>query len=124
MAKPGDILQGRYKIIRLLGRGGQGAVYEAEDLRLKITVALKESFYGHDEHLRKEFEREARLLARLEHPALPRVWDHFIEGEGQFLVMSLIHGDDLGRLLKRRGNPFPVDKVLVWADKLLVIPLG
>ena len=87
------VLQGRYKIVRQLGQGGMGTVYEAIDQRLDTTVALKETFFD-DERLRKQFEREARLLARLHHPALPRVSDHFPEGDGQFLVMYLVFALD------------------------------
>ena len=94
-----------------------GAVYEAVDQRLDTTVALKETLFA-DERLRKQFEREARLLARLHHPALPRVSDHFSEGDGQFLVMQFIPGDDLSEDGARRG-PFPADQVLTWADQLL-----
>ena len=64
------ILQDRYRIVRPLGRGGMGAVYEATDLRLSRTVALKETLAETDD-LRRAFEREARLLANLRHPALP-----------------------------------------------------
>src|SRR4030088_683967 len=96
------VLQGRYRIIRQLGQGGMGAVYEALDDRLDTTVALKEPFFT-DEKLRKQFEREARLLARMHHPALPRVSDHFNEAEGQFLVMQFIAGDDLAQMIK--GKP-------------------
>jgi serine/threonine protein kinase len=72
-----------------------------------------------DERLRKQFEREARLLARLHHPALPRVSDHFSEGDGQFLVMQFIPGDDLSEKMARKRGPFPPDQVLTWADQLL-----
>lgn len=112
------ILQGRYRIVPQLGRGGMGAVYEAIDERLKSVVALKETFLETEE-MRRAFEREASLLANLRHPALPIVTDHFVEGNGQFLVMQMIRGDDLEALLERRGNPFPPDEVLNWADKLL-----
>jgi serine/threonine protein kinase len=112
------ILQGRYKIVRQLGQGGMGTVYEAIDQRLDTTVALKETFFA-DERLRKQFEREARLLARLHHPALPRVSDHFSEGDGQFLVMQFIPGDDLSEMMTQRRGPFPTDQVLTWADQLL-----
>ena len=95
-----------------------GAVYEAVDQRLDTTVALKETLFA-DERLRKQFEREARLLARLHHPALPRVSDHFSEGDGQFLVMQFIPGDDLSEMMTRKHGPFPVDQVLTWADQLL-----
>jgi serine/threonine protein kinase len=95
-----------------------GAVYEAIDERLDFTIALKETFFA-DERLRKQFEREARLLARMHHPALPRVSDHFSEGEGQFLVMHFIAGDDLAEMSTKKGGPFPVAEVLTWADQLL-----
>lgn len=95
-----------------------GAVYEAIDERLDATVALKETFFA-DERLRKQFEREARLLARMHHPALPRVSDHFAEGEGQFLVMQFITGEDLAHMLTVKQGPFPIDQVLTWADQLL-----
>jgi hypothetical protein len=112
------ILQSRYRIIRQLGQGGMGAVYEALDERLDTTVALKETLFA-DERLRKQFEREARLLARMHHPALPRVSDHFSEGDGQFLVMQFIPGDDLSQMMARKQGPFPPDQVLTWGDQLL-----
>jgi serine/threonine protein kinase len=95
-----------------------GAVYEALDERLDTTVALKETLFA-DERLRKQFEREARLLARMHHPALPRVSDHFAEGDGQFLVMQFIPGDDLSQMMTQKQGPFPPDQVLTWGDQLL-----
>jgi serine/threonine protein kinase len=118
MLTPNTLLQGRYLIVRQLGQGGMGAVYEAIDQRLDTTVALKETLFT-DEKLRKQFEREARLLARLHHPALPRVSDHFSEGDGQFLVMQFIPGDDLAEMMARKKGPFPTDQVVTWADQLL-----
>ncbi len=118
MLTPDTILQGRYRIIRQLGQGGMGAVYEAVDERLDTTVALKETLFA-DERLRRQFEREARLLARLHHPALPRVSDHFSEGDGQFLVMQYIPGDDLSEMMSKRQGPFPASQVMSWADQLL-----
>jgi serine/threonine protein kinase len=118
MLTPGTLLQNRYLIVRPIGQGGMGAVYLAEDRRLGNNVALKETFFS-DELLRKAFEREARLLANLHHPALPRVIDHFTEGDGQFLVMGYIPGEDLAEMLKRRNEAFPVADVLDWADQLL-----
>ena len=112
------VLQDRYLIVRQLGQGGMGAVYEAVDQRLDTTVALKETLFA-DERLRKQFEREARLLARMHHPALPRVSDHFSEGDGQFLIMQFIAGDDLAAMIANRRGPFPPDQVLTWADQLL-----
>lgn len=118
MLTPETVLQGRYRIVRPLGQGGMGTVYEAIDERLDSTVALKETLFA-DERLRKQFEREARLLARMHHQALPRVSDHFSEGDGQFLIMQFIPGDDLAEKSSQRGSPFPVAEVMTWADQLL-----
>jgi eukaryotic-like serine/threonine-protein kinase len=117
MLTEGTVLQERYRIIRQLGQGGMGAVYEAVDERLDTTVALKETFFA-EERLRKQFEREARLLARMHHPALPRVSDHFNEAEGQFLVMQYIAGQDLFEMLAAQNGPFPESEVTRWADQL------
>jgi serine/threonine protein kinase len=95
-----------------------GAVYEALDQRLRRTVALKETLVTIND-LRRAFEREARLLANLNHPSLPRVIDHFSEDAGQYLVMDYIPGDDLKALLEKQGHPFPVYDVMRWANDLL-----
>ena len=119
MITPGTTLQGRYRVVRQLARGGMGTVYEALDERLDATVALKETSFD-DEEFRRQFEREARLLARLSHPALPRVSDHFNEGGGQFLVMQFVPGKDLDEMRRaREGGSFPSAQVLEWADQLL-----
>ncbi|MDT4966535.1 MAG: eukaryotic-like serine/threonine-protein kinase [Acidobacteriota bacterium] len=118
MLAPNTLLQNRYLIVRAIGHGGMGTVYLARDERLAHTVALKETFFT-DERLRKAFEREARLLAHLRHPALPKVTDHFDEDGGQFIVMEFIAGDDLEMLLAQRGKPFPIDEVVHWGDELL-----
>lgn len=118
MPAPDTVLQGRYRIVRQLGRGGMGAVYEAMDERLSRTVALKETL-AESLELKRAFEREARLLANLRHPVLPKVIDHFTEDDGQFLVMEFIPGSDLGELLARRAHPFSPAEVLRWADDLL-----
>jgi serine/threonine protein kinase len=95
-----------------------GAVYEAVDQRLDTTVALKETF-SLDSRLRRQFEQEARLLARLHHPALPRVSDYFTEGDRAFLVMQFIAGADLAEIIATQPGPFPRNQVIAWADQLL-----
>jgi serine/threonine protein kinase len=112
------VLQDRYRIVKQLGKGGMGAVYEAVDQRLGITVALKETL-SVDESARKQFEQEARLLASLQHPALPRVSDHFAEADRAFLVMQFIAGVDLARIIYQQPGPFPREQVVAWADQLL-----
>ena len=118
MLAPNSVLQNRYLIVRQIGQGGMGAVYLARDQRLNNDVAIKETFANTD-RLRKAFEREAQLLAGLRHPALPVVSDHFTEGDGQFLVMQFITGDDLETLIHRQGYPFSSAEVTEWADQLL-----
>jgi serine/threonine protein kinase len=119
------LLHGRYRIIRAIGRGGMGAVYEAHDTRLGASVALKwlqPPPGASDLQTRvmlRAFEREARILARLRHAALPGVTDYFGDDDGQYLVMQYIPGDDLAELLARRKEPFAPAQVLAWADALL-----
>ncbi len=122
MLGSGVILQNRYRILRKLGQGGMGTVYLAEDQRFGSKVALKEARFERED-ARRAFEREAGLLNRLRHPALPVVMDYFTEGQGQYLIMQFIPGSDLEELLvekleKNRG-PFPIDQALQWADRLL-----
>ena len=68
---------------------------------------------------RKQFAQEAHLLAGLQHPALPRVSDHFTEGDRAFLVMQFIAGVDLAKIIVQQPGPFPRDQVVAWADQLL-----
>src|SRR2546428_8699786 len=118
LLSPNTILQSRYRIVRQLGKGGMGAVYEAVDLRLDTTVAVKQTLTA-DEDLWKQFEREARLLAQLNHSALPHVSDYFTEGNRAFCVMQFIEGADLAEIIARQPGPFPRNRVVAWADQLL-----
>ncbi|MEZ5425252.1 MAG: protein kinase [Pyrinomonadaceae bacterium] len=113
------LIQDRYLIVHLIGKGGMGEVYLAVDQRLGSAVALKRTFFSDDDLLASAFEREARILANLRHPILPKVSDHFIEGDNQFLVMEHITGDDLSKRLEKTNQPFPLSWVLFWADQLL-----
>jgi serine/threonine protein kinase len=115
---PGKILQNRYLVQKLIGQGGMGAIFIATDRRFDSTVAIKQTFYS-DANMQKAFEREARLLNSLRHPALPRVSDHFFEDDGQFLVMEYIAGNDLMEMMEKRGKAFPFQDVLGWTDQLL-----
>lgn len=104
-----------------------GRVYQAVDKNLGIIVALKHMLVdssdlpgaSQDTHLHNALKREARLLATLRHPALPKVMDYFVTEAGHFLMMEYIPGDDLGMMLEQRGGPFSLDEVLRWADQLL-----
>ncbi|MBM4425043.1 MAG: serine/threonine protein kinase [Chloroflexi bacterium] len=116
--KPGQLLNDRYRIDALLAQGGMSAVYDAFDTRLNVRCAIKENLLFTEASTR-QFEREAKMLAALRHLNLPRVTDHFIvAGQGQYLVMDFIEGEDLNQRLKRLG-PLPEADVLRWADDVL-----
>ena len=89
---PNTMVQGRYLVVQLIGKGGMGEVYLAVDQRLGSAVALKRTSFAEDANLAAAFEREAKILARLRHPVLPKVSDHFTDGGDQFLVMEHISG--------------------------------
>jgi len=112
--KTGDIIQNRYRIVRLVGQGGFGAVYRAWDINVSQPVALKENL-GVEAEAQRQFEREATLLAGLRHANLPRVTDHFIlPGQGQYLVMDYVEGKSLAVLLKERGGTLPEAEAVEW----------
>lgn len=122
-----QILHNRYRIIRQLGHGGMGAVYEAHDNVFDTTCAVKEIMLDlskssnpkQQEMLLRAFEREAKLLAKIKHEAVPHVRDYFTDDNRQYLVMELVEGKDLGELLEERKTPFPLDDVMRWMDQLL-----
>ncbi len=116
---PNTLIQNRYLVVHLIGKGGMGEVYLAVDQRLGSAVALKRTFFSDDEQLGNAFEREARTLARLRHPVLPKVSDHFTEQGTQYLVMEHISGEDISKRLEANKKPFPLSWVLFWADHLL-----
>jgi serine/threonine protein kinase len=113
--EPGFLLHNRYRVSEVITRGGMGAIYRAYDESLNITVAIKENFYTTDEYSR-QFKREATMLASLRHPNLPRVTDHFVlSGEGQYLVMDFIEGEDLKMHLDKTGVLKEDDIIIIGA---------
>jgi len=116
---PGTVLAGRYRIVGLLGRGGMGEVYRADDLKLDQPVALKFLPHGLDEDGERlaRFYREVRVARQVSHPAVCRVYD-VGEAEGHFfLSMELVDGENLASLLRRIGR-LPPDKALDIARQL------
>jgi len=101
-----------------------GAVYRAWDMRLDVVMALKEMIPqpGLDAQtltqLRQQFQQEAMVLARLNHPHLVRVTDFFEEGNNAYLVMDFVEGENLAQCIEREGA-LPEAQVLGWADQLL-----
>jgi hypothetical protein len=103
---PGSMLAGRYRIIGLLGRGGMGEVYRADDVKLGQTVALKflPREMSADAVWRERFFAEVRITRQLSHPNICRVYDIADVDGRHFLSMEFIDGEDLASLLRRIGN--------------------
>jgi serine/threonine protein kinase len=120
----GEVIDTRYRIVKLLGQGGMGAVYRAWDMRLEKPIALKEmvpQFNLSDEMLaglREQFRQEAQTLATLVHPNLVRVTDYFSWEGKEYLVMDFVEGENLAELIARDGAQ-PEEQVLEWAEQLL-----
>ncbi len=116
---PGDVLVGRYRIVALLGRGGMGEVYRADDLSLDQPVALKflAPAVTRDQNAVTRFRNEVRIARQVSHPNVCRVYD-LAEVEGDyFLSMEYVDGEDLGSLLRRIGR-LPEDKALDISRRL------
>ncbi len=126
--KTGEVMRGRYRIHERIGQGGMGNIYLADDLRLEgRKCALKE--VEHDRNVppkmlkeaRQQFLHEATVLARLDHPNLPKVSDFFSVGPRDYLVMDYIPGKDLRALMldaKQKNSFLPENEVLIWANQL------
>jgi serine/threonine protein kinase len=113
----GAMLNNRYRIDGLLGQGGRGAVYLAWDANLRIAVAIKENLDASRE-AQEQFFYEANVLARLSHPNLTRVTDYFfIPGQGQYLVMDYVQGEDLEKMVEQHG-PMSEADALKWTTQV------
>lgn len=126
--KAGDVLRGRYRIQKIIGQGGSGSIYLADDLRLSgRQCALKEvehnSRFSEEliQEARDQFLREATVLARLDHPNLPKVSDFFSIGVKDYLVMDYVPGEDLRTIMlkAKQQNQFlrEID-ILSWISQL------
>lgn len=124
----GDVLRERYKISSFISRGGMGSIYLAEDMRLegrqcavkevRLDPSLSEETLN---QTRSQFMREATVLARMDHPNLPKVSDFFSEDSSDYLVMDYIPGEDLRTLMvdARQAQQFlPEKNVLAWAGQI------
>jgi serine/threonine protein kinase len=118
------LAKSRYVILEKIAQGGMGAIYKAQDRRLQDKIVavkeMSESAIAPAERARilDCFEREAELLARLEHPNLVRVSDLFQEGDRHYMVMEFVNGRTLAKMLEGRAKPFPEKQVLAWGEQL------
>ena len=126
---PDTILWSRYRILDLVGQGGMGAIYQAEDLRLEGRLcAIKEvipdasSSKTYQEQSQAAFHQEASILARLDHANLPKVSDFFLFNGRNYLVMDFVPGQDLREIIEnaKYNNAFtPEEQVLTWAEQIM-----
>ncbi len=122
----GTLLAARYRILRRLAQGGMSTVYLARDEhfpRIDRLCAIKVMRASEDPTLAQlqhaAFEREASLLATLRHPAIPEVYDFFLQDGRCCLVLEYIEGEDLERYLARTGAPVPEEVLIGWALQIL-----
>ena len=101
------MIAGKYRLIRILGRGGMGEVWAAENVALNARVAVK-LVRSSDPILSERMVREAQSAARLEHPAIVRIFDLGVHAGKPFVVMELLDGEDLGSVLERHEKIGPV----------------
>ncbi len=123
---PGKTLANRYLVDQVIGSGGMGSVYRARDLHFPAImklVAIKEMLnQSRDDSVKtvliQNFEREANIIATLSHPAIPRIYDFFIQGENAYLVLELIHGKDLEAMLRETPGFLTEEQVVRYAIEL------
>jgi serine/threonine protein kinase len=122
--EPGTLLLDRYLIVHRVGGGGMGSVYQARDRRLADRLcAVKEMielFADQSQRAKavEDFKREAEVLAQLDHPSIPTVFDYFIEGGRYYLVMRWIGGGDLAEQMRLRGGIVDEATVTKWAIQI------
>ena len=116
---PGRLLDGRYRVGRVIARGGMSTVFRGIDLRLDRPVAIKVMGrdYVTDPTFRARFEREARITAGLAHPNVVAVYDQGTDGPIVFLIMELVDGGTLRDVL--RAGPLPVPMVVSVLEPML-----
>jgi serine/threonine-protein kinase len=118
--RPGDIVGGRYEIVRLLGEGGMGAVFEARHKVLGRLVAIKvlKPEIARDEKLAARFLQEARSAAELHHRNVVELSDYGVDGDRPYVVMEFLRGETLGRLIAREG-PLTPERAIGLLDPVL-----
>jgi serine/threonine protein kinase len=122
----GRVLQERYELLHVLGQGGMGTVYMANDMRLKgrscVVKKLRDDFYREEDRQKAQefFEREMQMLSELRHPNIVQILDFFAEAGDYFLVMEYVAGSNLYALLQveRQGQPFPERTVIDWVQQI------
>ncbi|WP_437780618.1 protein kinase domain-containing protein [Sorangium sp. So ce1097] len=114
----GQVLVGRYRLIRPLSSGSMGTVWRADDLTLGSPVAIKMlgPLYAKDEAVRARFYQEAQAAAALRSPNVVQILDHGVDNEVPFIAMELLEGEDLSHRIQRVGPLSPADTARIFAD--------
>ncbi|HUS94375.1 MAG TPA: serine/threonine-protein kinase [Patescibacteria group bacterium] len=126
LLQSGSMVQGRYQVLETLGVGGFSSVYKSRDMHFPTVTrlcAIKEMVHVNrdpkvQQMTTKSFEREAAILATLDHPAVPDVYDYFSESDRSYLIIEYIHGRDLEAFLAERSTYFPSETVIDWILQL------
>jgi formylglycine-generating enzyme required for sulfatase activity len=114
----GQVIYDRYRVVKLLGQGDEGAVYRIWDLEKNIPLILEE-ILEKSGFTQAQFARLAAQLAKIRHPSMSRVFHAFsIPGQGHYLVMEFIEGEDLQILLEHTGGPFAEAQVYSWITQV------
>ncbi len=127
--QPGELLQGRFKIIELVGQGGMGAVYRAVEIATEKIVAIKQMREDTTaglglEKMKAKFDQEWQILQQLDHPRIPRMLESLVESDSVYYVMEYIEGISLGqrvRELKKQGQRFPEVLALEYTLQILEV---
>ena len=121
MAEIGTLIDGKYEILKQIGKGGMSTVYLAMDQHLNKQWAVKEIRHKADDKeshiIIQSLVAEANLMKKLDHPALPRIVDIIDSRDTIYVIMDYIEGEPLSRILEREG-PQPEEDVLEWAKQL------
>jgi outer membrane protein assembly factor BamB/tRNA A-37 threonylcarbamoyl transferase component Bud32 len=120
------VLVNRYSIQDVIGIGGMGSVYRARDMHFPNVVklvAVKEMINTAPDPLVRQtivqnFEREANMLATLNHPSIPRIYDYFTQDDRSYLVLEFVHGKDLESVIAEANGFLPEDQIISWAIQL------
>lgn len=122
MAKLGDLIDGKYEVLRLAGEGGMSRVWLVQDVRLNKLWAAKEigrtAKDAGNEVVIQSLIAEANLMKRLDHPALPRIVDIIEDGKTIYVIMDYVEGESLDKTLKRLGHPMDEADVVDWGIQL------
>jgi serine/threonine protein kinase len=119
----GKVLSGRYQVDSLINIGGMGYIYEGTDILLKRNVAIKELIDRFTDPAERSeaierFKREAEMLCKLKHPAIPMFFEYFVENQRYYMVMDYVEGLDLKKVMKRlkdAGREIPIQRIVMWA---------